>query len=158
MPSGARAAPRGGAAPRPVDGHRRGGAVARREGIGGGARLIVTTALDYLGGLAPSVDGREPLALELADLYDRVGDIQGGDESSPDHSVGLGDAAGALRSYRAALALRERADAHAAAADSHERIARALRAAGRLDEAREETRRAAERRNAQRPAEEPRHS
>lgn len=62
---------------------------------------LVTTALDYLRGLAADADADPDFAAELADAWDRVGDIQG----SP-VKPNLGRPTEALESYAAALALR----------------------------------------------------
>ncbi len=66
-------------------------------------RLIVTTALKYLDGLATDAPDDMALLLELASAYARVGDIQGL-SSRPN----VGDPLGALRSYTKARELYER--------------------------------------------------
>jgi eukaryotic-like serine/threonine-protein kinase len=71
-------------------------------------RLLVARGLDYLDRLARERQGDPSMARELAEGYLRVGDIQGG----PD-AASLGDAAGALASYRKALSLQEAAVAAA---------------------------------------------
>jgi eukaryotic-like serine/threonine-protein kinase len=66
-------------------------------------RLIVDRALQYLDSLAGEAGDNPALQRELATAYERVGDIQG----NP-YSANLGDADGALASYRKALAIREK--------------------------------------------------
>ena len=63
---------------------------------------LVADALKYLDALHREVHGDPSLQREMATAYDRVGDVQGGD-----FTANLGDTAGALRSYRKALALRK---------------------------------------------------
>ncbi len=65
-------------------------------------KIIVGRALEYLDSLAKEAGGDDGLRRELATAYDRVGDVQGGYRSA-----NLGDTAGALSSYRKALAIRE---------------------------------------------------
>ncbi len=76
--------------------------------------LLVTTALDYLNELAEDAGGDRKLLRELASAYVRVGDVQGGLGTGS-----LGDTAGAITSYRRALAIGEAlcAAPHADAAD-----------------------------------------
>jgi non-specific serine/threonine protein kinase/serine/threonine-protein kinase len=64
--------------------------------------LLVKRALEYLDSLASEASGDALLQGELAAAYQKVGDIQG-DPYSPN----LGNIAGALSSYRKALAIRE---------------------------------------------------
>lgn len=74
---------------------------------------LVRDALGYLDGLAQEAHGDAALQRELAGAYRRVGDVQGGDPGSS-----LGDAPGAIASYRKAAAILEellRADSTAAA-------------------------------------------
>jgi tetratricopeptide (TPR) repeat protein len=61
---------------------------------------LVSTALEYLDSLAADAADDRGLALDLADAYNRVGDVQG----NPD-VPNLGDMPGALASYRKALDL-----------------------------------------------------
>ena len=65
-------------------------------------QLMVTRALEYLDRL--SAEDRDDLALkrELADAYQRVGQVQGGGVGA-----NLGDTKGAVESYRKALAIRQ---------------------------------------------------
>ncbi|MHC4447401.1 MAG: protein kinase domain-containing protein [Planctomycetota bacterium] len=63
--------------------------------------LLVTTALEYLDGLAREAPGNPDLLREVAAAYERVGDIRGGIRNAS-----LGNTAGALESYQAALTLR----------------------------------------------------
>ena len=65
-------------------------------------QLLVTTALDYLDGLALEAGDDDGLKRDLASGYDRVGDIRGGFRNPS-----LGDTGGALQSYRQGLDLRE---------------------------------------------------
>ena len=63
--------------------------------------LLVRRALEYLGTLAKEAGGDRSLQRELAEAYEKLGEIQGGS------SANLGDTAGAVASYRAALGIRE---------------------------------------------------
>src|ERR1700685_177750 len=65
-------------------------------------RILVTEALKYIDGLAQESSGDVSLQRELATAYEKLGDVQG----NPRYS-NLGDTAGALQSYRKALAIRE---------------------------------------------------
>ncbi len=65
-------------------------------------RLLVTRALEYLDSLSEQSKGDVSLQKELAAAYERVGDVLG-----YPYSANLGDTAGALQSYRKALAIRE---------------------------------------------------
>jgi eukaryotic-like serine/threonine-protein kinase len=64
--------------------------------------LLVRNALRYLDSLSQEAGGDRSLQRELAAAYDRVGDL----EYSTDYA-NQGDTAGALASYRKALAIRE---------------------------------------------------
>jgi non-specific serine/threonine protein kinase/serine/threonine-protein kinase len=64
--------------------------------------LLVTTALDYLSRLAEDAGQDRMLLREIAAAYVRVGDVQGGLGAGS-----LGDTAGAIASYRHALAVGE---------------------------------------------------
>jgi serine/threonine protein kinase/tetratricopeptide (TPR) repeat protein len=66
--------------------------------------LLVTTALEYLDGLALDVGDDVDLRRDLASGYDRVGEILSGERGES-----LGQTASALEHYRTALALREAA-------------------------------------------------
>ncbi|MEO8505772.1 MAG: protein kinase [Acidobacteriota bacterium] len=70
------------------------GATAARE-------LVVRKALEYLDGLASEAGGDQDLLGELAEAYQRVGDVQG-----MPYRSSLGHTEDALRSYEKALALR----------------------------------------------------
>ncbi len=63
--------------------------------------LLVRRALEYLGTLAREAAGDRALQRELAESYEKLGEIQGGGNAN------LGDTVGAVASYRAALAIRE---------------------------------------------------
>ncbi len=65
-------------------------------------KLLVGRALDYLDKLANESHNDMTLQSELAAGYEKIGDVQG----SP-LAANLGDSAGALASYRKALAIRE---------------------------------------------------
>jgi tetratricopeptide (TPR) repeat protein len=65
-------------------------------------RLIATRALEYLDNLSTQSKGDASLQKELAAAYERVGDVLG-----YPYAANLGDADGALQSYRKALAIRE---------------------------------------------------
>ncbi|MFL6216900.1 MAG: protein kinase domain-containing protein [Blastocatellia bacterium] len=62
--------------------------------------LLVTRALEYLDSLAGEAAGDASLQRELARAYQKVGDVQG-----YPFEANLGDTAGALASYRKALAI-----------------------------------------------------
>ena len=64
--------------------------------------LLVTRALEYLDSLSQEAKGDFSLQRELAAAYERVGDVLG-----YPYTPNLGDRAGAMRSYRKALAIRE---------------------------------------------------
>lgn len=65
-------------------------------------KLLVTKALQYLDSLSHDAVGDASLQRELAAAYEKVGQVQG----NP-YSANLGDAGGALASYRKALSIRE---------------------------------------------------
>lgn len=65
-------------------------------------KLLVERALEYLDSLAQEARGDPSLQRELADAYKRIGDVQGGP-----FGANLGDTANALKSYRAAVGIRE---------------------------------------------------
>jgi len=70
--------------------------------------LVVQRALEYLDSLSKESGHDASLERELAASYERVGDVQG-----LPHGSNLGDTAGALRSHRTALTMRQKiADAH----------------------------------------------
>ena len=70
---------------------------------------MVQRALEYLDSLSKESGRDASLERELAASYERIGDVQG-----LPHESNLGDTAGALRSHRTALVLRQRlADAQA---------------------------------------------
>jgi non-specific serine/threonine protein kinase/serine/threonine-protein kinase len=68
----------------------------------GARQLLVERALRYLDSLSAESAGDPGLKRELAAAYEKVGDVQGGYRSAS-----LGNTAGAIDSYRKALALRE---------------------------------------------------
>ena len=65
-------------------------------------KLVVQSALRYLDALSKDAPGNVDLEDEIATGYEKVGDVQGGIGRS-----NLGDTAGALESYKRALALRQ---------------------------------------------------
>jgi len=65
-------------------------------------KLLVSKALQYLDSLSQEAAGDASLQRELAAAYEKVGDVQG-----HPYEANLGDTAGALASYRKALAIRE---------------------------------------------------
>ena len=64
--------------------------------------LVVKRGLEYLDGLSKEAAGDRALTRELAEAYQRVGDVQG----NP-FQANLGDLGGAVESYRKALSLLE---------------------------------------------------
>lgn len=92
-------------------------------------KLLVSKSLQYLDSLSQEAAGDMSLQRELASAYEKVGDVQG----NP-YSANLGDPAGALASYRKALAIRESLTSHNLAegqqdlAYDYERIGMALEA------------------------------
>jgi serine/threonine protein kinase/tetratricopeptide (TPR) repeat protein len=77
-------------------------AIANLAGSTSARELVVKRALEYLDGLAREAGNDPSLQRELAEAYHRLAEIQG----SPT-DANLGDTAGALESFRKALALRE---------------------------------------------------
>ena len=77
-------------------------AIAHLPGSTPARKLVVSKALEYLGGLEAESDNDGSLQQELASAYDRVGDVLGNPASA-----NLGDTAGALNAYHKALAIRE---------------------------------------------------
>ncbi|MFH1843755.1 MAG: protein kinase [bacterium] len=65
-------------------------------------QLLVANALSHLDDLARDAANDPGLKTELAEAYERIGEIQG-----DPHFANLGDLAGAAESYRRSLALRE---------------------------------------------------
>jgi non-specific serine/threonine protein kinase/serine/threonine-protein kinase len=63
--------------------------------------LVVSKALEYLDSLAADAAGVRDLQQELAEAYDRVGDVQGNPGAA-----NLGDIDGAIKSYQKAEAIR----------------------------------------------------
>jgi serine/threonine protein kinase len=87
-------------------------AIARLPGSTEARKLLVTSALEYLDGLAREGGGDPTLQRELANAYERVADVQG-----RPNAANIGDLTGARRSYqkaqdiRGALGADETADA-----------------------------------------------
>lgn len=77
--------------------------VATVPGTTAARRLIAQRSLNYLDSLAREAGSDPSLQGELAAAYVKVGDVQG-----QSYNANLGDTAGALASYRKALAIRER--------------------------------------------------
>jgi eukaryotic-like serine/threonine-protein kinase len=100
-------------------------AVARLPGATPARHLLVDRALTYLDALRAEAAGDAELQLELADAYERIGDIQGNPQRS-----NLGDTVAAEASYRKALALRleqpeaalRQPELRAAIASTHHRL------------------------------------
>ena len=88
-------------------------------------RLIVSRALEYLDSLAGEAADNPILQRELATAYEKIGDIQG----NP-YSANLGDADGALASYRKALAIREKIKNVTDTLDARMELGRSYRALG----------------------------
>ncbi|MDX1980062.1 MAG: protein kinase [Bryobacteraceae bacterium] len=65
-------------------------------------QILVSKAMEYLDSLSREVSDDPGLARELADAYQRVGDLQG----NP-NGANLGNSAGALQNYQKALSLRQ---------------------------------------------------
>jgi non-specific serine/threonine protein kinase/serine/threonine-protein kinase len=100
--------------------------------------LLVRKALEYLDGLAQEASGDAALQIELAEAYQRIGDVQG------NHNfANLGDTAAALASYRKASSIHEAlvasrprsADAHRALAVGYIKIGDMLAQAGHTADA-----------------------
>ncbi len=104
-------------------------------------QLLVESALDYLNRLALEAGDDQDLQADLADGYDRVGDIRGG-ITNPS----LGETGDALEIYQTALAIRQNLSAASGAdvalqrkvAVSHLKVGHMLKKRGRLPEAIEE--------------------
>jgi tetratricopeptide (TPR) repeat protein len=79
--------------------------IADLEGSTPARKLVVTKGLEYLDKLAQDAGDRMDLRRELAGAYVKVGDVQG-----RPFTPNLGDTAGALVSYRKAIALYESVD------------------------------------------------
>jgi tetratricopeptide (TPR) repeat protein/tRNA A-37 threonylcarbamoyl transferase component Bud32 len=77
-------------------------AIAGLPGSTKARELVVRRALQYLDSLATESANDVSLERELAGAYEKVGDVQG-----LPNFANLGDTAGALRSHRSALALRQ---------------------------------------------------
>jgi len=77
-------------------------AIQNLPGSTGVRELLVSRAQKYLDSLSRESAGDPGLKSELAEAYERLGDVQGGYRSA-----NLGNTAGAIESYRKALALRE---------------------------------------------------
>jgi eukaryotic-like serine/threonine-protein kinase len=88
-------------------------------------QLIVSRALEYLDGLATEATDNPTLQRELATAYEKIGDIQG----NP-YYANLGDADGALGSYRKALAIREKLGNTGDTLDARMELGRSYRALG----------------------------
>ena len=65
-------------------------------------KLLVSRALEYLDSLSQEAKGDPSLLRELAAAYQRIGDVQG-----QPRQANLGDQAGAVASYRKAIAIQE---------------------------------------------------
>jgi non-specific serine/threonine protein kinase/serine/threonine-protein kinase len=78
------------------------GAIQELPGSTPARKMLVDNSLEYLEALAAESGGEPTLQRELASAYEKVADVQGGFRSAS-----LGDTAGAISSYRKALAMRE---------------------------------------------------
>jgi tetratricopeptide (TPR) repeat protein len=100
-------------------------AIAPLPGSTAARELLVRRALVYLDTLAAEAEDNTPLRIELSGAYLKIGDVQG-----LPYRPNLGDTAGAMASYRKALAIAEavrasepeNAEALALVADAHDRI------------------------------------
>jgi tetratricopeptide (TPR) repeat protein len=75
--------------------------IAKLPGSTAARKMVVETGLQYFDTLVKEANGNRDLLEEIARGYDRLGDVQG----NP-YYANLGDSAGALTSYRKALAIR----------------------------------------------------
>jgi non-specific serine/threonine protein kinase/serine/threonine-protein kinase len=75
-------------------------------------QLMVNDSLEYLDSLAKDAGDDLSLQREIGTAYQRIGDVQGGNLTSPRGGTlsfsNLGDTPGALESYRRALTIREK--------------------------------------------------
>lgn len=78
------------------------GAIQDLPGSTPARKMLVDNSLKYLEALSAESGGEPTLQRELASAYEKVADVQGGFRSAS-----LGDTAGAISSYRKALAMRE---------------------------------------------------
>jgi tetratricopeptide (TPR) repeat protein len=78
-------------------------AIAKLPGSVSARKMVVETGLQYYDTLVSEAGNNRELLEEIARGYDRLGDVQG----NP-YYANLGDTAGALASYRKALAIREK--------------------------------------------------
>jgi eukaryotic-like serine/threonine-protein kinase len=99
-------------------------------------RLVVARALEYLDSLARESSRDDSLQSELANAYERIGDVQGGFQG-----VNLGDPRGAAVSYGKALAIRERIEGRGGTDEaqrdlirSHGKLSDLLFQSGKFDE------------------------
>ena len=92
-------------------------AIAPLPGSTPARELLVRRALVYLDNLAADAEDNVPLRVELAGAYLKIGDVQG-----LPYTPNLGDTAGALQSYRKALAIAESVQDHKLLADAWDRI------------------------------------
>ena len=80
-------------------------AIEKLPGATPARKMVVETGLRYYDTLIKDAGNNRDLLEEIANGYDRLGDVQG----NPAYA-NLGDTAGAVSSYRKALAIRERID------------------------------------------------
>ncbi|MBZ5679272.1 MAG: hypothetical protein LAO24_04095 [Acidobacteriia bacterium] len=96
-------------------------------GAAAGRQLIVQRSQEYLDSLAREATGDISLQRELASAYDRLGTVQGNTYESS-----IGDAEGARRSLKKAVAIREAiANANPRNSEDHIALARAYEQLGR---------------------------
>ncbi|MEP7245984.1 MAG: serine/threonine-protein kinase [Gammaproteobacteria bacterium] len=103
------------------------GAIADLPGSTPARQMLVENSLKYLETLSAESASEPSLQRELASAYEKVADVQGGFRSAS-----LGDTAGAISSYRKALAIRKALSA--AAPDDREFRRELLRNYGKLSE------------------------
>jgi non-specific serine/threonine protein kinase/serine/threonine-protein kinase len=110
-------------------------------------KLLVERALEYLDSLARESKGDASLQGELADAYQRIGDVQGGP-----FGPNVGDTALALASYRKALGIRRALMASVRFAETSRRLGSALAVNGDMSSARDNLHQAVEALEAQLPS------
>ena len=109
--------------------------IAKLAGSTPARKMVVQTGLEYYDGMVRDAQGNRELLEEIARGYDRMGDVQG----NP-YYANLGDVAGALASYKKALAVRANitdpsADFLRDRIQGHTRVAQILTAQGNMKDA-----------------------
>jgi non-specific serine/threonine protein kinase/serine/threonine-protein kinase len=105
-------------------------AIAPLPGSTPARELLVRRALVYLDALAAEAKDNRELRLEVAGAYMKIGDVQG-----LPYRANLGDTAGAMTSYRKALAMTDGLPPSELTADLHDRIGFVAQRGFRWDEA-----------------------